>query len=169
MQVFLPYPNNLEKSAQSLDDTRLNKQITEINQILLTYVNNCGGHSNHPINQWYKSSQGIFYLLQYLYRLCDEYSTRFSKQHMGYFTYFGLGDYFLHDEFNEEYYPCKNTFGDNEDFKPAYIKGQKDKDQIITTEKVGERYQKLLCEKWDNDELKPKWTGRGEPEFYEMW
>ena len=39
MQVFLPYPDDLVKSAQSLDDLRLNKQITEINQILLTYVN----------------------------------------------------------------------------------------------------------------------------------
>lgn len=166
MQVFLPYPDDLIKSAQSLDDIRLNKSITECNQILLTYVNNGGGHSNHPVNVWYKSSQGIFYILKYLYRLCDEYGTRFNKSHMGYFTYCGMCDCFLHDEFNDEHYPCKDTYGDNPNFQPAYIKGVKGVNQIITTENVGELYQKLLCAKWDSDKVKPKWTNRDKPEFY---
>lgn len=160
MQVFLPYPDDLSLSAQSLDDLRLNKQITEINQILLTYVNEGGGHVNHPVNQWYKSNQGITFLLEYLPNLLDEYWDRFKKIHMGRFTYCGLYNYF--------YSGCTGVFGQgpNPSFKPAYIKGQVKKDQIITTDNVGELYQALLCEKWKHDSIEPKWTGRDKPEFY---
>lgn len=161
MQVFIT-DENLAISAQNLDDLRLNKQITEINQILLTYINDGGGHANHPVNQWYKSSQGILYLLKYLYRLCDEYSYRFKKYPMGYFTYGGLCD----DLLNADGVPCKDTYGDNLLFTPAYIKGQKNKDQIITTENVYELYRKLLCNKWDNDLKYPKWTNRNKPKWY---
>lgn len=76
------------------------------------------------------------------------------------------GEIFTDDEFSDEHYPCKDTYGDNPNFQPAYIKGVKGVNQIITTENVGELYQKLLCAKWDSDKVKPKWTNRDKPEFY---
>lgn len=153
MQVFLPYPDDLVKSAQSLDDLRLNKQITEINQILLTYVNGSGGHSEHPVNKWYRTENGIAFLCEYSSYLCGEYYYRFKKHHMGEYTNFGLCE-----ELNVDDEICY--------IKPVYIKGQRNKDQIITTENVDELYQKLLCDKWDNDKVAPKWTNRDTPEFY---
>lgn len=150
MQVFLPYPDDVKRSAESLDDLRLNKQITEINQILLTYINGSGGHINHPVNKWYKSFQGIEFLLEYQSSLCREYLYRFDKFHMGLFTYTGLEVNFLCGGFH------LSPSDDSLDFKPAYIKGQVGKNQIITTENVGELYQKLLCEKWDNNLTSPK-------------
>ena len=160
MQVFLPYPNDLTKSVQSLDDLRLNKQITEINQILLTYVNGCGGHSEHPVNKWYKSKQGWEFLKDYSMCLCTEYTYRFGRIHMGYFATVGLSK---HGEWHNL------GLEDEITFTPAYIKDQVNKDQIITTDNVGELYRKLLCEKWDGDKVVPKWTGRTVPEFYKVW
>jgi len=166
MQVFLTN-EDLRISAMELDDLRLNKQITEINQILLTYINNGGGHANHPINIKYKSSQGIYFLLQYLYQLCDEYYERNKKHHMGYFTLCGMCDEFLDGESNKNHILYKDTFGDNPTFQPLYIKGQKGKDQIITTDNVYERYRELLTDKWNNDIKEPKWTHIKCPKWYE--
>lgn len=162
MQVFLPYPNDLVKSAQSLDDLRLNKQITEINQILLTYVNGGGGHSEHPVNKWYKCNQGIEFIFNYQSILTDEYDYRFKKHHMGKFTYWGLTDEMTDEDNHTKVFGYMN----NTKFTPAYIKGQRNKDQIITTDNIDELYQQLLCEKWDNDKVEPKWTGRDKPKFY---
>ncbi|HEX3037819.1 MAG TPA: pyrimidine dimer DNA glycosylase/endonuclease V [Oscillospiraceae bacterium] len=161
MQVFLPYTKNLEKSAQSLDDTRLSKQIVELCQILtaqynLRYSQNAVvGYANHPVVQQYNTDSGISFLLRYGAALCVEYQFRTGKMHQGSFTLAGL---------KAEY----STLGmsNTDEYSPAYIKGQRGKDQMITAENVSALYQKLLSQKWHNEN--PKWTGRQPPEFYQQ-
>ena len=161
MQVFLPYAENLEKSAQSLDDIRLNKQIVEVCQILtaqynLRYSQNAAvGYANHPVVQQYGTSSGITFLLSYGAALCKEYQFRTGKMHQGSFTLAGL----------------KSEFGalgllNAGEYVPVYVKGQRGKDQVITAENVSALYQKLLSQKWQNEN--PKWTGRHPPEFYKQ-
>jgi hypothetical protein len=47
MQTFLPYPHFL-KSAEALDKVRLNKQITEVKQILQALRGDTKAYRNHP-------------------------------------------------------------------------------------------------------------------------
>ncbi len=161
MQVFITN-KDLKISAMELDDVRLSKQITEINQILLCYINELTvdkvGHQNHPINIHYKSKQGVKTLIDYEYRLCVEYKFRFNKYHMGYFTLDGiLGAIKINDYYDWE---------DNKDFNVAYIKGQKGVNQIIDKDNPYELYKTLLSNKWDNDIKPPKWTNREIPIWY---
>lgn len=52
MQVFLPYPE-FDKSAQVLDNQRLNKQKVETLQIFNTIIGNSEGWKNHPaVRSW---------------------------------------------------------------------------------------------------------------------
>lgn len=159
MQVFLPFVDNLKKSAESLDDSRLNKQITEINQILLTYVNRRGGHSSHPVNKWYNNFDGICFLLEYQFYLCSEYSYRNGKTHMGEISYLGFSQYFLSGDD-----PTVNLFPKKKNFLPAFIQGS-GVNQIISTKNVSELYQNLLTEKWENDTINTSWAGRRKPIF----
>lgn len=157
MQVFITN-SNLSIAAQELDDKHLNKQITEINQILLSYINinSKNPYHNHPINKWYYSQQGTTFLLSYLNCLCIEFYYRFKKYHMGYFTYIGL----------------QNTIStlslpNDSLFHPAYIKGQKEKDQIIdNTNNFYKLYQDLLIIKSSLSKEKYKWTLRDKPEWF---
>jgi len=161
VQVFLPYADNLEKSAQSLDDGRLNKQIVELCQIITTqynlrYSQNAAiGYANHPVVRQYNTGCGIAFLLDYGAALCAEYEFRTGKKQQGYFTLMGL----------KAEYSALELLNANPQRSPAiYIKGQLGKDQIITTEHVSVLYQKLLSEKWSSEI--PKWTKRQPPEFY---
>ena len=52
MQIFLPYKNVFE-TAKCLDNRRLNKQITECNQIL-DAIDGAKAWCNHPITKMYK-------------------------------------------------------------------------------------------------------------------
>lgn len=163
MQVFLT-DKNLKISATELDDVRLNKQITEINQIILACLNQENaksenrvikiGHINHPVTEWYNSREALMFLVDYQYYLCFEYEGRHSKTHMGYYTLRGLQTY-------AEMFPIRNP-----KFDVVYIKGRKGVDQIITTKNVYERYRNLLIDKWNNAIKEPKWTNRRKPEWY---
>ena len=161
MQVFLPYEDNLKNCAQSLDDSRLNKQIVELCQILtvqynIRYSQNPNiGYASHPVVQQYNTNNGILFLLQYGTILCDEFQFRMGKVHQGCFTLLGL---------KLKYSRLGFSYKHIQSFKTFYIKGRKGKDQIITDESVSGLYQKLLCEKWKSE--KPKWTKRTQPEFY---
>lgn len=168
----LPYPDDLVNSAQSLDNIRLSAQCKEGVQLL------CGmenldefiktndikiGHSNHLVFEYYHDNVGgMEFLTEYLFHLCREYYYRFGKQHQSFFTLGYFNAKYDWESFNEP-----DEYGGYSVFKLAYIKGQRNKDQIITTENVDEFYQKLLCEKWDNDKVAPKWINRDTPEFYE--
>lgn len=161
MQVFLPYENDLQKSAQSLDDVRLNKQIVELCQILTIQYNiRYGksaliGYADHPIVRQYHSDSGITFLLEYGYELCAEYWFRTGKVHQCRFTLLGI---------KSEYSGLGLQFKCEKSFRTYYIKGVKGKNQIITDQNVSVQYRNLLCEKWLTEN--PKWTRRLQPEFY---
>lgn len=60
MQTFLPY-SNFEKSAQSLDNKRLNKQIVEVQQIIKAIQDPEYGWQNHPaVNMWRNHLPALF-------------------------------------------------------------------------------------------------------------
>lgn len=159
MQVFLPYAQDFEKSAQSLDDVRLSKQIVELCQILTTQYNMRHsqtaviGYANHPIVRQYDTPAGTVFLLDYGFVLCKEFQFRFGKTHQGQFTLLGLKMAYGALEPPES---CNSP--------AVYVKGQRGNGQVITSKNISALYQKLLSEKWANET--PKWTRREKPVFY---
>ena len=147
MQIFIT-DNNLTSSAQSLDDIRLSKNITEINQILLTYINHefDVAHKNHPVNMHYKSRSGIHFLLNYLSVLCNEYEMRFGKCHMGKITQIGMYKWFIEQNIIFQYDLGKV-------FAVAYIQGVDGKNNILTTDNVFDIYTYLIIDNWNEDNL----------------
>lgn len=162
MNIFLPYEDSVERSVQSLDDLRLNKQILECYQLLSNAIKekNGGvvvGYKNHPIYAHYKGN--IPFLANYGYQCCMEFMRRFDKVH-------SLHPIFL----NYNYQFNSKCYNGQPEYVPFYMEGSKDSPNCIrTTENVSELYQKKLIDKWDTDKAKgrnPKWTNRGVPEFY---
>jgi hypothetical protein len=84
--------DDLGECARFLDDRRLIKSILENTQLLSTAVNVYGGkgcyrttHVNHPISVWTRKTRGNFkYVLDFTYKLIEEYALRFSKIHACY-------------------------------------------------------------------------------------
>lgn len=74
MQTFLPF-SNIYKTAQCLDNKRLNKQIVEAYQIIIDRVPTI----NHPACLMWKDYKGFLRL--YIDALCREYKIRFKKDH----------------------------------------------------------------------------------------
>jgi len=76
MQTFLPY-SNFEKTAQVLDDKRLNKQRIESYQILRAITDEEYGWQSHPaVNMWRGNTQA---LLHYALVMCHEWDARGGK------------------------------------------------------------------------------------------
>lgn len=161
MNIFLPYPNNVEKSVQSLDDVRLQKQAVEAYQLLESAMKEKSGeavkgHSHHPVYTFYKNN--VDFLAYYGMRCCDEWSCRMNKEH-------SLLKYFLEH--------CNKMYDEKEHeficppFTPYYMENSKDSPFCIrTTKDVDMLFQQKLIHKWQNDNKKPKWTNRDMPEFY---
>ncbi len=79
MQTFLPYPD-FKKSAECLDNKRLNKQILEASQIYKIVKENktIGGWINHPaVKMW----RGYSDCLAMYYNACLEEWLRRGKNH----------------------------------------------------------------------------------------
>lgn len=74
MQTFLPFPN-IYRSAQVLDDKRLNKQIVEAYQIYTDRVPTM----NHPACLMWRDNKPFLRL--YIDACCREYRLRFNKTH----------------------------------------------------------------------------------------
>lgn len=74
MQTFLPFPD-IYKSAQVLDDKRLNKQIVEAFQIYTDRVPSL----NHPACLMWRDNKP--FLRMYINACCGEYYLRFGKVH----------------------------------------------------------------------------------------
>jgi len=73
MQTFLPYAD-FERSAIALDNKRLQKQIVECKQILMTICGSSNGWRNHPaIRQWIGFDGA---LAEYAIECCDEHIKR---------------------------------------------------------------------------------------------
>lgn len=170
MNIFLPYENSIEKSVQSLDDVRLNKQAVECYQLLTSALKerngqDTKGHSHHPVYLFYKDN--LKFLTYYGYECCREYRYRFLKE------------YSLIKFFDNQMESLKMFIDDNDGyilgveipkFTPYYMEGSKDSpDCIRTTKNVDILFQQKLISKWQNDNRKPKWTNRDIPKFYEEY
>lgn len=170
MNIFLPYENNVRKSIECLDDKRLNKQIVECYQLVMSAIKEergwqIKGHRNHPVYTFYKDN--IPFLAYYGYECCREYNYRFDKWH-------SLISYFDNEMERQGLY-CMDCDGYIEaveipKFTPYYMEGSiKDPNHIRTTENVGKLFRQKLIKKWQNDKYPPKWTNRGMPEFYKTF
>lgn len=154
MNIFLPYQYNVERSVQSLDDVRLQKQAVEAYQLLESAMKERNGEkvkNYHPVYQFYKNN--IDFLAYYGLKCCLEWEYRFNKKH-------SLTDLFRHKIiiWDLKYDPP---------FTPYYMEGSKDSPFCIrTTKDVDMLFQQKLIHKWQNDNRKPKWTNRDMPEFY---
>lgn len=95
MNVFI-LDQNMEKSAQMLDDTHLKAQINEACQILMAnfnrkyYLGAKIGHVNHPVTVFYFDEARTEELFSYLDELLAEYHIRFKKQHQNVFWSIGF-------------------------------------------------------------------------------
>lgn len=160
MNIFLPYENDIQKSVQSLDDLRLNKQILECYQLLSNAIKEQAGeevtgYKNHPIYVHYKKD--IPFMVYYGTLACLEYCWRFDKMHS------------LHNYFNYFNMFCLR-YDITIDYTPFYMEGSKGQPNYIrTTDNVSELYQKKLIAKWQNDKKPPKWTNREVPSFYQEY
>ncbi len=158
MNIFLPYENDIQKSVESLDDKRLNKQILECYQLLSLAIDEKEGvdiskrrYKNHPIYLHYKYGSG-FVALYGIY-CCDEYKYRFNKKHK-----------------LEKLFILLFNISDNFSCTPFYMEGSKGKPNYIrTTENVSVLYQVKLIKKWETDKKPPKWTNRQKPLFYSRY
>lgn len=171
MNIFLPYEDNVQESAKSLDDKRLNKQILETYQLLSNSLaeregKEIKGYKKHPIYVHYKKD--LYFLSIYGYKCCEEYEYRFGKRHKLYSYFYYIKPvamaYWVFEKMkrNEPY----DTFN----YTPFYMEGSKGQPNYIrTTENVSELYQKKLIDKWQKDYENgrpPKWTKREKPIFY---
>lgn len=168
MNIFLPYENDIQKSVQSLDDLRLNKQILECYQLLSNAFKEqrgeeIKGYKNHPIYVHYKSNP--HFLCLYGWVCCEEYLHRFNKCHK-------LRGFFYNIKSTTVLYYtfCKMKEGkpyDKFEYTPFYMEGSKGQPNYIrTTENVSALYQAKLITKWETDKKPPKWTNREMPSFY---
>lgn len=76
MQTFLPYPS-FEASAQALDNTRLNKQLVECQQILMILHGELECYKTHPaVRMWAGHEQCLCFYASVLY---SEWQARRKK------------------------------------------------------------------------------------------
>lgn len=74
MQTFVPFAD-IHKSADSLDNKRLNKQLLEGRQIysILSSQRTTGGWVNHPaVKMWRNYDNGLFAYLTGVYDVCND-------------------------------------------------------------------------------------------------
>ena len=151
MNVFLPFPDNIEKSIRCLDDLRLTKQILECQTIVNVY-NGAKGYSNHPIVKHYVSSiRQIKFVQYYAYKCCKEFEYRFGKKHA-----------------YAERFPRVAYFFGTPQFMPLYVEGSKPYQLRCTDpDVVGNLFREKLIYKWITDKKIPRWTNRPIPKFFE--
>lgn len=161
MNVFLPYINDIEKSVQSLDSSRLIKQIQETKVLFdgaRAYEKGQVPNSyfRHPVAQHYKDEPE--FLACYGFQCCKEYWFRYNKYHQ----YYDFFEYLCEDYYKTDIQTVAYT--------PYYMEGSKNTPECIrTTEEdaVGKLFQAKLINKWINDKKTPNWNFRGMPKFYE--
>lgn len=156
MNIFLPYENDIDKSVQSLDDLRLNKQIIETMAIITANKGITKGYKNHPITVFYANN--LEFLYYYGFCCCMEYTYRFKKYHAMHWV--------LLNGANQN----GKMFVKEPSYIPYYMEGSKGQPNYIrTTKGVSELFQQKLIKKWNTDKEKgrqPKWTNRDVPSFY---
>lgn len=162
MNIFIPYKDDLFRSAECLDDLRLSHQIEEC-KIIYEAINATEARTTglrHPIIKHYYNYP--MFVIQFGYICCLEYRYRMSESHALHGYFFEKRTSFL--SFADSKFARAN-------FIPLYCQGAKGSENFIrATKETDALFQKRLCEKWDADTAKgrtPKWTRRGAPSFYE--
>ena len=79
MQTFLPYAD-FRKSAKTLDNQRLNKQIVECYQVLRACRGETKGWVNHPITKAWKDHETS--LAKFGLVCCEEYKIKTGKDEL---------------------------------------------------------------------------------------
>jgi hypothetical protein len=153
-------------SAQSLDNIRVNKMITESLQMLVTAMRLKGAseedlpcrvdgqpmkisHVNHPCSIWVRESrQNYLWLWEHLKSLTEEFEFRYGKKHHGasqlekaYKGAFLIEDKPITSFQNSSVFKNKPTF---------------------------EAYKATMVNKWKNDTRIPSWGSRQKPNWYEQ-
>lgn len=164
MNIFASYECP-KKSAEVLDDRRLNKMILESAQMLCSAVTITSKgmiqapyqntHVNHPCSVWTRDRIANFlWLRDHMEFLLIEYGRRFDRVH-------GCDYVFRFLKHN-----CNTIPSGPSDYasRQPFVNSTPYKDLD-----VHEAYQRYLCDKWDADYDKlraPNWTNAPRPEFY---
>lgn len=163
MNIFVVSSDPYECSL-ILDDRRLNKMILETAQILSTAAHLNGAkttykptHKNHPCVRWAtKERSNYYWLWVYFCHLDLEYKHRFNKVHKSSELIEELQNsmYFIEDTKSMDEFPnCTVNKEKGISFKHV--------------ENVHDAYKMYLNARWKTDKIKPKWTNRNPPEFYD--
>lgn len=144
------------KSAQALDDLRLNKMILESCQILSSalWINGIKGpykltHKNHPVVKWTsKNYKNYLWVLDHFISLLRERKFRTGKDHACEAHLYELMS-------NRSKIPVKS------DIREPFVNCSLNKDHMNTIK----AYRDTLEAKWLLDKQQPKWTKRGAPEW----
>ena len=164
MNIFIPYPDSIEKSVQSLCDVRLNKQVVETYQLFSSALKERDGEKvrlAHPVYVFYKNN--IDFLAYYGLLACEEYEFRTGKMHS---CYMHFVEYLKERKLDLDVAP---------EFVPYYMEGSKNTPDCIRTTQinaVGELFKAKLISKWEADKEKGrivKFGIRGIPEFYKAY
>jgi hypothetical protein len=160
------------KSAQNLDDKRVNKMILESAQMLCTALDEHGGlvtkgkdkffisgnkaykptHKNHPSNIWCRETRENYnWLLRHFKALYDERKYRTGKGHKSFELYDDLVA-------GANYIPR----GKLTDFPNCAARKDMGIDYKHMTD-IPAAYQLYLLDRWATDKLTPKWTKRTRP------
>jgi hypothetical protein len=158
MQIFVTSSCPI-KSAEALDDLRLNKMILELTQILSSslWINKVKGpyklsHENHPVVKWTsRNYKNYLWALDHLISLHNEREYRTGKIHK-------CRDY-LYDLLKlREKIPVKSDTREN--FVNCSL--FKDSTNVIKA------YRMTLDKKWKEDKRSPVWTNREVPIWSEL-
>jgi hypothetical protein len=152
LNIFVVDPDTT-KSAQALDDLRLNKMIIETGQLLSTAMRAQGyqgndiyksTHINHPCAIWARtSSENYKWLLLYMSDCVEEWQVRFNKNHNSYRIFNDLcgGPKLMPQGPLTPFANC-TPYKDMGTF---------------------DAYKLTLIDKWAKDKRPPRWTNRNKP------
>jgi hypothetical protein len=153
-------------SAQSLDNIRVNKMITESLQMLVTAMRLNGAkeeeipqrvdgipmkisHINHPCSIWVRESrENYLWLWEHLKALTEEFEFRHGKKHHGasQLKRAYKGSFLIADK-------PRTSFQNSSIFK---------------NEPTLEAYKATMVNKWKNDVRTPSWGNRERPVWYDL-
>jgi hypothetical protein len=155
MNIFVTDPCPV-KSAQFLDNKRLNKMCLETAQLLSTALRLSGysgndvykiSHRNHPSNVWCRTTRGNYqWLLKHFRALCDEYTRRTNKIHAS-SKLFGIFRNNINLLPNGNQTPFSNNARN-------LTKGV----DFTMEQDVFTAYKLYLNARWENDKKEPQWS-----------
>lgn len=153
------------KSAEALDDKRVNKMILESCQMLSTALRKLGcpedelpltkagepfksTHENHPCTIWAGRTRGNYrWLVDHLYGLCDEFRKRYGHGHSC--------------ELNIQAIDAAIKYVPQGSLEPF-----QNSSAYKEMQDTCQAYRMTLKHKWDHLDRNPTWSNRTHPEWY---